>query len=397
MPAPGPSSARLPAGARPPGALAALAGGIALLALTLTPAARAQTRYVAFGDSVTAGVGDPSGQGYPPRLEERLQASDPGATVENAGLPGETTAEGLARIDGVLSGEPGMLLLMEGTNDVSRGISSETGVFNLEAMARKADEAGWDVLHATLIPRLPAGASDRDRQLNGNFNRRLRNNVGERGLDLADPFEVFGSTEDVFARLYSDDSNDLVGHPNAEGYELMADVFRDVLLGVDGVPPVPGLVRPVPGTEGNSPDSVIEVDLWDFGSGVDVLETVLLVDGREVVTQITGSGRRARLVHRPPEPLSGEVVVGLRSRDLASPPNEVDREISRFLIEGAEVVEGDLDGSGRIDGVDLVRFAQRFGALRGDPRYAAAADFDDDGMIDGSDLAVLAANFGRSV
>ncbi|MGD2113892.1 MAG: GDSL-type esterase/lipase family protein [Acidobacteriota bacterium] len=378
---------------------AAVAACLALASL-LAPVAAAQTRYLAFGDSITAGVGDESGQGYAPRLEALLQGMDPGSTVESSGVPGETTAEGLSRIDGELDGPPGVLLLLEGTNDVSRRISSETTVFNLEEMARKAGAAGWEVLHATVIPRRPEQASARDVQLNETLNRRLRASVGTRGLDLADPFEVFGSTPDLFARFYTDDADDPVGHPNGDGYQLLAGIFRDVLAGIDAVPPVTGPVRPASARDDVPPDSSIEVDLWDFGAGIDTLNTVLLVDGAEVPAQISGGGRHARLVYQPPDPLSGEVVVHLRSRDLASPVNTVDREISRFLVEGSAPsgpVEGDLDGSGRVDGVDLVRFAVRFGAVQGDARYAAEADFDGDGVIDGEDLAVLAASFGREV
>jgi len=370
---------------------------VLLVLLSIAPAVRAQTRYVAFGDSITAGVEDETGQGYPPRLEELLQSSDPGATVEKQGVPGETTSEGLARIDDVLDDTPAVLLLMEGTNDVSRGVSPETSVFNLEQIASKSEAIGWSVVHATVIPRRAGASTEHELQLNGGFNRRLRSSVGTRGLDLVDPFEVFGSTPNVFDRYYSDDPADWVGHPNGAGYELLAEIFRDVLVGVDAVPPVPGPILPAPGSDGVAADSTVEVELWDFGTGIDVFQTVLLVNGSEVVTEISGSGRHAQLVYRPAQPLSGEVSVRLRSRDLASPVNTVDRVVSRFLIEGAEVVQGDLDGSGRIDGVDLVRFARRFGARLGDPRYLSDADFDDDGAIDGSDLAVLAANFGRTL
>lgn len=368
-----------------------LAGAIAAL-----PAA-AQPRYLAFGDSVTAGTGDESGLGYPPRLEELLQAEQPGATVESAGVAGETTAEGLSRIEGELDGEPGVVLLMEGTNDVSRGISPETAVFNLEEMARKSAAAGWEVLHATVIPRRAGGSTPSEFQRNLRMNRRLRSSAGTRGLDLADPFQVFGSTPDVFDRFYSDDPDDWVGHPNGEGYELMAEVFRDVLVGIDTVPPVPGPVRPAPGAEGVPATTTVEVELWDFGAGIDLLNTELLVDGTVVPADVTGGGRKARLIYTPAAPLDGEVGVRLRSRDVAAPVNTMDREVTRFVIEGAEVVEGDLDGSGRVDGLDLIRFGRRFGARRGEARYDAAADFDGDGAIDGEDLAVLASNFGREV
>ncbi|MDX1630325.1 MAG: GDSL-type esterase/lipase family protein [Thermoanaerobaculia bacterium] len=356
----------------------------------------AQSRYVAFGDSITAGVGAEDDRGYPPRLEEMLQENNPGTTVENQGVPGETTVEGLTRIEEVLEAGQGTILLMEGTNDVSQSISSETIVFNLEEIARKTESAGWEIVHATVIPRRPDSSSPRKLQINGNLNRALRASVGARGLELADPFEVFGSTPDRFDRLYSDDPNDRVGHPNGEGYELMAEVFRDVILGVDSVPPVPSFLRPEPGADEVPPDTTIEVEIRDFGAGIDLSETELRLEGREVPSEVSGDSDHVRLVYRPSEPLSGRVSVELLSRDLASPPNRVDREVSSFLIEGAELLQGDLDGSHRVDGADLVLFALRFGTRRGDPGFDADADFNDDGAIEGEDLAILAANFGQS-
>ncbi|HEX6861813.1 MAG TPA: dockerin type I domain-containing protein, partial [Thermoanaerobaculia bacterium] len=60
------------------------------------------------------------------------------------------------------------------------------------------------------------------------------------------------------------------------------------------------------------------------------------------------------------------------------------------------LLDGDLNEDGRVDGTDLVSFARRFGASRGERRYDRTADFNGDGRIDGQDLATLAANFGRS-
>ncbi|HUP42447.1 MAG TPA: GDSL-type esterase/lipase family protein, partial [Thermoanaerobaculia bacterium] len=108
-----------------------------LLALSVPAAspAAAQTKYIAFGDSITNPGGDfddpsrpcPEECGYPPRLEDLLQEAGIEAEVVNAGLGGEDTAQGLSRLDGVLAQEGGdVLLLMEGTNDISRGLSPET-------------------------------------------------------------------------------------------------------------------------------------------------------------------------------------------------------------------------------------------------------------------------------
>ena len=57
---------------------------------------------------------------------------------------------------------------------------------------------------------------------------------------------------------------------------------------------------------------------------------------------------------------------------------------------------GDVDGSGRIDGMDLILFAHTFGTLEGEDRYTLSADFNQTGEIDGLDLIILAANFGTN-
>ncbi|HET9227415.1 MAG TPA: dockerin type I domain-containing protein, partial [Thermoanaerobaculia bacterium] len=81
---------------------------------------------------------------------------------------------------------------------------------------------------------------------------------------------------------------------------------------------------------------------------------------------------------------------------LAPTPNAVDREAVRFSIAGPQILTGDLDQDGRVDGADLLRFARRFGSRLGEPLYSPSADFNSDGIVDGQDLAVLASNFGKS-
>jgi hypothetical protein len=75
--------------------------------------------------------------------------------------------------------------------------------------------------------------------------------------------------------------------------------------------------------------------------------------------------------------------------------NRVDRVVMTFQVTGSEL-DGDLDSSGRVDGVDLVMFARAFGATPAEIRYLPDADFNRDDVIDGEDLAVLASNFGQS-
>jgi len=58
---------------------------------------------------------------------------------------------------------------------------------------------------------------------------------------------------------------------------------------------------------------------------------------------------------------------------------------------------GDVDGNGRVDGLDLIRLALAFGSQVGYGNYDPGADVNLDGVVDGNDLSLLAANFGRNV
>ncbi len=376
----------------------------ALLLLVLLPGlASAQTRkYLAFGDSITEGVGDASTQeerGYPPRLEDLLRAAGVDAVVENHGEGGEQTAEGLMRINSVLDrGKAGdVLLLTEGTNDISKDVGIETIIFNLDEMRNRAANRGIDTIFATVIPRRPDARFDPNNEMTDQLNGRIRNLAGLRQRRLTDPYEIFLTTPNLYQQLYDPANNDPVGHPNAAGYDRLARIWFNNIQGTDTVWPVHGVTDPADGERNVPADTEIKVDVWDFGSGIDVANTFLLVNGQPVPATPVGNVRTVTLQYKPPTPLSGTVSVGLRSRDLSNPPATVDREILSFTIVGAaNALQGDLNEDGRVDGTDLVAFGLRFGSQAGDANYDADADFNDDGKVDGLDLAVLASNFGRS-
>lgn len=385
---------------RSPGLRALLLSALAL-ALPAS-AAFAQTGYIAFGDSITAGVYDDPARaepGYPPRLEALLVSAGINAVVENHGLGGEDTSEGITRIDEVLntsalSGD--VLLLMEGTNDFAKNIGIETTRRLLNEMALKAERRGLSVIHATVIPRLPNARFDSLNVGTTILNQNIRDMANRRERKLADPFEVFSTTPDLYNRFYYQGADDPVGHPNAAGYDLLAQIFFDVIRNVDRVPPVTGMTEPLHGSREVSPNAPVEMDVLDFGQGIDLSATSLLINGAPVTATLTGDAKRAHLSWQPTVPLTGTVSVGLRSRDLASPPNTVDREVARYTVAGTQSVRGDVDQDGRVDGADLLRFARRFGSRVGDVLYLQSADFNEDGVIDGQDLAILASNFGRN-
>lgn len=378
---------------RPIGRLVVAAAAAAALA---GPAA-AQTVYLAYGDSITAGSFDDPARaepGYPPRLEDLLIDRGVPAIVENHGWPGETTDEAVARIDSVLAGGGDVVLLMEGTNDVGLRVSNETIAFNLAAMAGRAENRGFEVVHATVIPRRNTSSYDSRNIVTGDLNGMIRELAWAEGRNLADPFEVFlHHTADPFATLYVGNGDHL--HPNAAGYDVIAETFADVLTGVDSVRPVTGHVRPLEDEQGVSPGVEVQIDLYDFGAGLDVTATELLINDQPVAATITGDERRQRIRYRPSQPFVGVVFVGLEAADRAAPPHRRDGTLLQFVVQGTQFLPGDISRDGRVDGADLLALALAFGSSRGEGRFLNIADLDGNGQIDGDDLAIFASNFGR--
>lgn len=384
--------------------------GVLLAAgLAATAPASAALVYLAFGDSITYGVGDADPNrpdGYPKRLQKLLRQAgvDDELMVENHGEPGETTSEALSRYAAVLAGGGDAFLLMEGTNDipmVEEGmLSIETVVANLDTMARRARNLGIEPVHATIFPRQPKALNDRRNVLTLTLNWEIRDLAIRTGRKLADVWEAFDIAvdPDVFLTMFASLVGDHVGHPNPDAYDRMAPVFADVLQEIDSVPPVaayylPGLLTPI-----IKPSEAIEVTLFEpkEGSGIQLKNTWLVINGREVAEPTAASSRRRAVLRIEDKKAIGcRAAVGVRSEDRSDPPNVIDRILIVYDVEGREVIVGDVDFDCRVDGFDVVELAVHFGATRDDPRYSTIYDFNGDGIIDGDDLARLAENFGK--
>jgi hypothetical protein len=284
---------------------------------------------------------------------------------------------------------------MEGTNDIPHNVSPETIAFNLDEIARRAERAGMDAVVASVIPRSPTANVDRENILTQQLAETIRDLAGTSDRELSDPFEEFITTPNYYQDFYNHDPDDPVGHPNARGYDKLARVFFDVIVGADSVPPVTGLTRPQVGRTQVRPNVRIRMDVWDFGTGIDVAATDMLINGVVVNdAAMDGNSQHLRFEYTPPQPFTGLVQIGLRSRDRATPANTVDRVVSSFRVAGA-VTPGDVDEDGRVDGVDLILLGRSFGATANQVRYLPEADFNRDDVVDGDDLAILASNFGE--
>jgi len=105
-------------------------------------------RIVAFGDSLTAGLGVAAEEAYPARLQRRLDEQRFRYRVINAGVSGDTTAGGLRRVDWVLKSRPDLVILELGGNDGLRGLNLDQTKANLERIIKRCQDASVTVILA---------------------------------------------------------------------------------------------------------------------------------------------------------------------------------------------------------------------------------------------------------
>ncbi|WP_299663106.1 arylesterase [uncultured Ruegeria sp.] len=110
-------------------------------------AAMAQPVVIAaLGDSLTQGYGLPEQDGFVPQLQRWLQDDGVDIQLINAGVSGDTTAGGAARVDWTLTPEVDGMIVALGGNDMLRGIDPSVSRSNLEAILVAAETAGVEVL-----------------------------------------------------------------------------------------------------------------------------------------------------------------------------------------------------------------------------------------------------------
>lgn len=121
--------------------------GLALLVhLSAASAQERPIRIVAFGDSLTAGYGLPPKSAFPARLQAALKARGHNVTVVNAGVSGDTTAGGLARLDWAVPDDADAVIVELGANDALRGLDPAAARKNLDAILKRIKSKGADIL-----------------------------------------------------------------------------------------------------------------------------------------------------------------------------------------------------------------------------------------------------------
>jgi lysophospholipase L1-like esterase len=212
------------------------------------------TRFMAFGDSITAGrYSDPvrglnitiSQFAYPELLEPLLEARDvqqrSAISMVNEGVPGDLAhVQGIARFRGaMLQHRPEVVLLMMGTNDLLVPLGIDRGIEGLRQIIAQAKSAEFNarVVLATVPPqrsgsRRPFGVPEQVPILND----RIRALATAEGLPLAD---VYNEMRGDLSLIGEDDL-----HPTPAGFGVIARVFYDTIVARLEVPqPAVGSLR----------------------------------------------------------------------------------------------------------------------------------------------------------
>ncbi len=201
-----------------------LAGFLLFAAATFSSmaAAHAKTdkpiRIVAFGDSLSSGYGLRQSQAFPVQLQKELKARGHNVVVSNAGVAGDTTAAGLARLDWSIGDDVDAVILEFGANDALRGIDPKVTRENLQKILAKLKQRNIPVLLAGM--RSPANWGDSYAE---DFDVIFPDLAKEHEL-LFYPFFLEGVI--LNAKLNQDDGM----HPNSNG---VAEIVRQIVPSVE--------------------------------------------------------------------------------------------------------------------------------------------------------------------
>ncbi len=172
---------------------------------------------IAFGDSLTAGQGVDPAQNYPSKLQAKIDAAGYRYRVLNAGVSGETSSQGLDRIQPFRTLHPAIAIIELGANDGLRGLPVETMRANLAAIVRQFQSMGAKVVLAGM--EIPPNYGP---QYTSSF-RKIFPGLAEEYHASLIPFflEGVGGHPD----LNQDDGI----HPTAAGYDIVVENVWKVL------------------------------------------------------------------------------------------------------------------------------------------------------------------------
>ncbi|TGP98831.1 MULTISPECIES: arylesterase [unclassified Mesorhizobium] len=189
------------------------AGLIVFLAICgAISSARAEPfKIVGFGDSLMAGFGLGPGQGFTDKLQAALRARGHDVTVADAGVSGDTSSGGLARLDWSVPDGTQLVILELGANDMLRGVSPDITRKNLDAMLGKLKERKIAVLLAGMRAAPNLGADYQNA-----FDAIFPDLAGKYAVPLY-PFFLEGVAGQPTLQL----EDGL--HPNAGGVDLMVE------------------------------------------------------------------------------------------------------------------------------------------------------------------------------
>lgn len=190
--------------------------------LTLGVAKAESVTIAALGDSLTQGYGLPVDQGLVPTLERWLQTQGQDVRIMNAGVSGDTTAGGLARIDWTLTPDVQGLIVALGANDMLRGLPPEAAKNNLDGILEAAQRAGIPALLVGVPAPSNYGSEYKD-EFDGIFPALAKKHNAIFALNLLAPLE---SSEVPLTDLLQSDRL----HPNAQGVELIVNGLAPFVL-----------------------------------------------------------------------------------------------------------------------------------------------------------------------
>lgn len=189
---------------------------LAVVSLLATTASARTLSVVGLGDSLMAAYNLEKAEGFPAKLEAALRQQGFDVTIADAGVSGDTSTGGLARLDWSVPDGTDAVILELGANDALRGISPEKTRENLEAMISRLKERGIAVLLVGMLAPPNMGEA-----YEAAFNAIYPKLAEKHGLTLY-PFFLDGVT--TFPQFQLEDGM----HPNAAGIEVMVERFAPV-------------------------------------------------------------------------------------------------------------------------------------------------------------------------